>query len=335
MTDLPLPLTPADCDLRDFGFMPIEPGRLFGSEFHALADDGAWRAGVTLWLKAWHQVPAGSLPNDDTALARLAELGRDRSAWLDVKPSALRGWVECSDGRLYHPVVAEKALEAWLEKLLQRASGAAGNAKRWGVETDLASANASIDAAAAALLNLAPQSRCLAKLARRHWRHEIGGASRPDPNPIPTRSRPDRDRIPTAIATRSQGTVKGQGQGQGQTTRTRATPGPAALEVVMKAAGMIRQPIDHQLVGEWLALPDMVLERDVLPVVERVARELIERKGKPPFKLGYFDAAIREQHAADAARIAHLEGITARQKRMDQEAAERRTAAAEREGSLR
>lgn len=325
MTARPTPFTPGDCDLRDFGFMPIEPGRLFGSEFHALADDAAWRAGVTLWLKAWHQVPAGSLPNDDTALTRLAELGRDREAWIAIRAPALRGWVECSDGRLYHPVVAGKALEAWLEKLVQRASGAAGNAKRWGVDTDLAAANAAIDAAAALLAGLAPQSRSLAKLARRNWRHDAA-ALRPDPNPIATRSQPDPKPTPGAVATRSQGTVKGQGQRR--TLLPSSSPGSAALQAVMKAAGMIRQPIDHVLLKEWLALPDMVLERDVLPIVERISREVMERTGKAPFKLKLFDPSVREQYAADEASIARLKGITARIERMDREQAEARSAQA-------
>lgn len=35
-----------------------------------------------------------------------------------VKEHALRGWVDGGDGRLYHHVVAEKALEAWIESLL-------------------------------------------------------------------------------------------------------------------------------------------------------------------------------------------------------------------------
>jgi hypothetical protein len=34
-----------------------------------------------------------------------------------VRQGALRGWAKCDDGRLYHPVVAEKANEAWGQKL--------------------------------------------------------------------------------------------------------------------------------------------------------------------------------------------------------------------------
>ena len=110
------PLTPPDCDLRDFPFMPLDAGRLFGSEFHAIASDSEWRAGVCLWLKSWHQVPAASLPNDDTMLCRLAEFGRDMRSWRKVRAVALRGWVLCDDGRLYHETVAQKAVEAWERK---------------------------------------------------------------------------------------------------------------------------------------------------------------------------------------------------------------------------
>lgn len=110
------PLTPPDCDLRDFAFMPLDAGRLFGSEFHAIASDSEWRAGVCLWLKSWHQVPAASLPNDDTMLCRLAEYGRDIRTWRKVRDVALRGWILCDDGRLYHETVAQKAVEAWERK---------------------------------------------------------------------------------------------------------------------------------------------------------------------------------------------------------------------------
>jgi hypothetical protein len=92
---LPDSLVPPHVDLRDFPYMPMEVERLFGSEFHAQTTDAEWRAGVTLWLKSFHQVPAASLPDDDVALARLAELGRDVRSWRRVKSGALRGWVRC------------------------------------------------------------------------------------------------------------------------------------------------------------------------------------------------------------------------------------------------
>lgn len=125
------PLTPDDCDLRDFQFMPLDIVRLFGSRFHAVANDAEWRAGVTLWLKSFHQVPAGSVPNDDTELCRLAELGRDLRTWRKVKANALHGWVLCDDDRYYHPVVCEKAIEAWTKRVSYRERGRKGNEKRW------------------------------------------------------------------------------------------------------------------------------------------------------------------------------------------------------------
>jgi len=120
LSDLPKPMTPAGCNLQDFPHTPILRSRLFGSSFHARTTDSEWRAGVTLWLKAWEQVPAGSLPDDDIELCRLAELARDLKTWKKLKAGAMRGWVLCADGRLYHPVVAEVVRNAVDAKTAQR-----------------------------------------------------------------------------------------------------------------------------------------------------------------------------------------------------------------------
>ena len=159
------PLVPHDLDLTDFQYMPVDISRLFGSQFHAHSDDGAWRAGVTLWLKSYHQVPAASLPDDDVDLTRLAELGRDIKTWKLLKPSAMRGWIKCTDGRLYHPVVAEKALEGWIEKLGQKKASAAGNAKRHNLHFDPREFDAAIDDSRARLFALNPSSRGLKRAA--------------------------------------------------------------------------------------------------------------------------------------------------------------------------
>jgi hypothetical protein len=118
--NLPRPPVPTKTNLADFPFTPMYRARLFGSTFHARANDSEWRAGVTLWLKAQDQVPAGSLPKDDIELCRLAELGRDLKAWKKVKVRALHGWYECDDGRLYNNVVSEVVMEQWKGKLAQR-----------------------------------------------------------------------------------------------------------------------------------------------------------------------------------------------------------------------
>lgn len=118
--NLPAPLTPTDCDLRDFAFMPLDVVRLRDSDLAVTAEADEFRCAVLLWCASWHQVPAASLPDDDKVLAQYAGYGRVVKEWMKVRTGALRGWVKCADGRLYHPVVAEKANEAWLAKLRQR-----------------------------------------------------------------------------------------------------------------------------------------------------------------------------------------------------------------------
>lgn len=120
MTELPDPFTPANCDLRDFPFMPLDVVRLRDSDIAALSTGDEFRCAVLLWCVSWHQVPAGSLPDDDVVLSQLAGFGRVVKEWKKVRAGALRGWVMCSDGRLYHPVVTVKALDAWNAKLEQR-----------------------------------------------------------------------------------------------------------------------------------------------------------------------------------------------------------------------
>lgn len=116
-TTLPSPLTPADCDLRDFPFMLLDVKRLRDSDMALTESPEACWAAVLLWCASWHQVPAGSLPDDDRVLANLAGYGRVVKEWRKHKAGALHGWVKCSDDRLYHKTVAEKANAAWKEKL--------------------------------------------------------------------------------------------------------------------------------------------------------------------------------------------------------------------------
>ena len=105
------PLTPPECDLRGMAFMPLDVVRLADSDLAAISTGDEFKAAIMLWCKAWAQVPAASLPDNDVILARLA--GLTPEAWAVVKRVSLRGFVRCSDGRLYHPVIAEKALDAW------------------------------------------------------------------------------------------------------------------------------------------------------------------------------------------------------------------------------
>lgn len=110
----PAPMTPADCDLRGYEYMPLFGTRLFGSDFEAHASDLAFRVAIRLYWESWQQVPAASLPNDDVKLCRLAGLGRDLKTWRKLRADGvLHGFILCSDDRLYHRLIAEQALKAW------------------------------------------------------------------------------------------------------------------------------------------------------------------------------------------------------------------------------
>jgi hypothetical protein len=162
--DAHAPLVPADCDLLNFLRMPVAVGRLLASDtWIAAADDPRLgHALMSLWGESWRQVPAGSLPDIDTTLQRLSMCPTAKE-WARVRDRALNGWLRCSDGRLYHPVVCEMALECWLEKLTTRGRGAEGNAKRWGGEFDRTLLDAQIDHTCALLRALNPNSQALAK----------------------------------------------------------------------------------------------------------------------------------------------------------------------------
>ena len=117
MTDfeqLPAPLTPPDCNLRGLPFMPLHTERLLDSDMMALSTGEEFKTALRLWCKSWNQEPAASLPDDDRILAHLA--GKELSAWRKVKDMALRGFVKCSDGRLYHPVIAAEAIKAMAKR---------------------------------------------------------------------------------------------------------------------------------------------------------------------------------------------------------------------------
>jgi uncharacterized protein YdaU (DUF1376 family) len=84
---------------------------------------------ILLLCKAWTQDPAGSIPADDTVLARWSRLSPER--WSEVKSSVLAAFVTAKDNRLY-----QKRMRGEFAKLndaYRRRSegGAKGAASRW------------------------------------------------------------------------------------------------------------------------------------------------------------------------------------------------------------
>lgn len=195
MSNQKIPLTPKECDVSNFPFMPLDIDRLLNSETWILGDDSEKVASMTLWLKSWSQIPAASIPNNDKMLAHLSGMG---SKWKKVKEHALRGWVDGGDGRLYHPVVAEKALEAWLEKLASAISGAQGNAKRWDIQIDTSELQNQLYDAVCRLKSIAPQSKALTKKIAKIVESRSGGDGNPNPVGIATdktQNRIDKNRL--------------------------------------------------------------------------------------------------------------------------------------------
>ncbi len=199
---LPDPMVDADADLRDFQFMPLDVLRLRDSDLASVENPEVFRCAVLSWCVSWHQIPAASLPNDDAALARLLGFGRDIKGWRKVRAAGgMRGWEACTDGRLYHPVVAEKALEAWAKKCAQRGRTARASAARWA-----------------------------GKNCRDRDAHERTTDIR---DASVTESVTDTSSTSvTESVTESKGQGQGQGQGQGVKTKARARASPTAPDWV-------------------------------------------------------------------------------------------------------
>lgn len=272
------PLVPANVDLCDFAFMPFEFDRLFKSDTWLLSNDAEKVAAITLWGKSWSQVPAGSLPSDDRLLAQLSGAG---TRWKRIKPVALRGWREGTDGRLYHPVVCEKALEAWLEKLAHRLSSGAGNAKRWGIEFDPAAIEAEVTQARQLLAALNPQSRLLTK--RR-------------PPGVPPASRRDDVESPAVVPSGSQGT------GTGTENLKALLPNISASMKISEAAGMLVRALAEVGYPDCSSShPDLIAAASEGITAAELRTIALAKPGKP---VGYLVQAARGKRADAAERAA-------------------------------
>lgn len=120
MPNLPAPLTPPGCDLSGHDWFPLHFERLRKSRWWRRATDMSRARNVMLWGEAYKSVPAASLSNDDDELAEAAGFGFDIDAWMAAKDDILSPWTLCSDGRWYHPTVAELALDAWQKLSIKR-----------------------------------------------------------------------------------------------------------------------------------------------------------------------------------------------------------------------
>ena len=108
--ELPAPPVPLECDLRRYSWIPLPVALVRDSTWWLTASDAAQAAQLRLMVAAWHQIPAASLPDDDRLLAKL---GRISSKVIRCLTEIKQEWTLCTDGRLYHPELAEIALKSW------------------------------------------------------------------------------------------------------------------------------------------------------------------------------------------------------------------------------
>jgi hypothetical protein len=116
--DLPPPLVADQVDCSDLDGFMLNAERLMSSELLALHGNEIVGAALLLWCRAWKQRPAASLPDDDRVNAAFARLSLPK--FRRVKEAVMRGFVKCSDGRLYHRFLASVALNAYEKKLAFR-----------------------------------------------------------------------------------------------------------------------------------------------------------------------------------------------------------------------
>ncbi len=125
--ELPTPLVRPEVNLKGFSGFMLDVDRLLASELVALGNPAACWAALMLWARAWKQTPPASLPDDEAILAAFSGAGR---GWKKVRSIALRGFVKCSDGRLYHRVLSEEANKAWERRRKFQERSAKGNDAR-------------------------------------------------------------------------------------------------------------------------------------------------------------------------------------------------------------
>ncbi len=115
MTDRPEPMVSAEVDCTDLDGFMLNVERLMASELVALSSHEVIGAALLLWCRAWKQRPAASLPNDDKVIAAFARMPLPR--FRKLRDEILRGFVLCSDGRLYHRTLATEAANAYERKV--------------------------------------------------------------------------------------------------------------------------------------------------------------------------------------------------------------------------
>ena len=126
--DRPAPMVPAEVDCRTFPSLMLDM-HATRSLWWITTDGPAFKAGITLMVQSWSELPAGTLPKDDRLLAHLTGMSLD--AWRVVKDGALAGWALCADDRYHHPEVAKRVMASWGVKMEARKKAKTAASRRW------------------------------------------------------------------------------------------------------------------------------------------------------------------------------------------------------------
>lgn len=117
------PLVPPEVDLRGWPRMQIN--RFWLREQRRVLTPSQFGHFIALIDASWDEIPAGSLPSDRRALARLCGISINLRYFYNNLPIILSGFLFCSDERMYHPSNSETVLKAWKVKVSSEAMRAA------------------------------------------------------------------------------------------------------------------------------------------------------------------------------------------------------------------
>lgn len=206
MTGLPLPapLVAPHVDVRDLDGFMLNVERLMASELVALSSHEVVAACLFLWCRAWKQMPAASLPDDDRVIAAYSRLPAAR--YRKLQTEILRGFIKCSDGRLYHRVLAEEATRAFARKTtyITRREKDAERLRKWRE----AQTQGTAETPSETTQDTQSETRFVAEDTVRYdtVRKEEEGESREratpppvpaeKPKPAPKRGRPSKEQVP-------------------------------------------------------------------------------------------------------------------------------------------
>lgn len=278
----PAPLTPPGCDLTDYKFMPLEVGRLRRSKAWLLAKKnpalGFYM--LNLWAAAWHEVPAGSLEDDDDVLADCAMC--DSRKWLAVREQAMRGWTKCSDGRLYHPVVAEKVLDALDGKHTQRQRTANARAARLAARQGTSQGRAPPTTEVVTSSVTQPVTEVVTSSKGREGKGEGKEGKGESPlTPVNGHRQPD---------------PMGTGMADLKMEDGRPTCGGFFVDSLFEACCTAAKINSVASVATWQPLIAWLTEGHTEWGILRVIRQIASRPNyKPPRTLDYFNRAVREE----------------------------------------